>query len=294
MSGLVKGDWWCHWPMAWYLGDIVVGWCNTKISASNSQVACGINFGETITIPFLIDERLTWEKKINKNHKYIIFFFKFFTFLPICPSQTFFRENDAVCPPRTSLTGILLRWMDLTAMGSNEPIGSGPNSRMSFSRINPRNVVPETTVPTPCAKERSKQLWSFKWKLDPVVTDLDLKPLFLTPLHTYTVFFGLSKYNFLPVQSRCRRFGTPQARPSYRSSWKTAGSGTSSVNPCSPPSRWRSGKSDTSCRQKTSEETERTVKNKTHYSWKRLNVKTNDVLMVWTLQQQVLVLHPLN
>lgn len=75
MSGLVKGDWWCHWPMAWYLGDIVVGWCNTKISASNSQVACGINFGETITIPFLIDERLTWEKKINKNHKYIIFFF---------------------------------------------------------------------------------------------------------------------------------------------------------------------------------------------------------------------------
>lgn len=44
--------------MAWYLGEIVVGWCNTKISASNSQVACGISFGETITMPFLIEERL--------------------------------------------------------------------------------------------------------------------------------------------------------------------------------------------------------------------------------------------
>lgn len=121
----------------------------------------------------------------------MIFFF-FLTFLPICPSQTFFRENDAVCPPRTSLTGILLRWMDLTAMGSNEPSGSGPNSRMSFSRINPRNVVPETTVPTPCAKERSKQLWSFKWKLDPVVTDLNLKPLFFLLLYTHTQFFLVS------------------------------------------------------------------------------------------------------
>lgn len=26
-------------PMAWYLGDIVVGWWSTRISASNSQVA---------------------------------------------------------------------------------------------------------------------------------------------------------------------------------------------------------------------------------------------------------------
>lgn len=52
---------WFHWPMAWYLGDIVVGWCNTKISASNSQVAWGISFGETITMPFLIVERLIWD-----------------------------------------------------------------------------------------------------------------------------------------------------------------------------------------------------------------------------------------
>lgn len=63
---------------------------------------------------------------------------------------TFLREKDAVWPPRTSLTGILLRWMDLTAMGVKVPSGSGPNSRVSLSRINPRNVVPDTTVPTPC------------------------------------------------------------------------------------------------------------------------------------------------
>lgn len=62
---------------------------------------------------------------------------------------TFFSAKDAVCPPRTSLTGILLRWMDLTAMGMKMPRGSGPRSSVSLSRIIPRNVVPETTVPTP-------------------------------------------------------------------------------------------------------------------------------------------------
>lgn len=64
--------------------------------------------------------------------------------------RTFFRAKDAVCPPWTSLTGILLRWMDLTAMGMKVPSGSGPRSSVSLRRIIPRNVVPETTVPTPC------------------------------------------------------------------------------------------------------------------------------------------------
>ena len=45
-------------PMAWYLGDIVVGWCSTRISASNSQDACGLSLGDTITMPFLMVERL--------------------------------------------------------------------------------------------------------------------------------------------------------------------------------------------------------------------------------------------
>jgi len=67
--------------------------------------------------------------------------------------QTFFRAKDAVCPPRTSLTGILLRCIDFTAIGMNVPSGSGPKSRVSLSRINPRNVVPETTVPTPCQQK---------------------------------------------------------------------------------------------------------------------------------------------
>lgn len=109
-----------YWPIAWYLGDIVVGWCSTRISASNSQQACGLRRGDTITIPFLIDERLT-----------------------------FFRAKEAVCPPRTSLTGMRLRWMDLTAKGMKAPRGSGPRSSVSLRRINPRKVVPDTTVPTP-------------------------------------------------------------------------------------------------------------------------------------------------
>lgn len=67
--------------------------------------------------------------------------------------RTFFSANDAVCPPWTSLTGILLRWMDLTVMGMKTPSGSGPKSSVSLSRINPRNVVPETTVPTPCQEK---------------------------------------------------------------------------------------------------------------------------------------------
>lgn len=70
-------------------------------------------------------------------------------------SPTFLRAKDAVWPPRTSLTGILLRWMDLTAIGMKVPSGSGPKSNVSLSRIIPRNVVPDTTVPTPY-QERTK------------------------------------------------------------------------------------------------------------------------------------------
>lgn len=66
---------------------------------------------------------------------------------------TFFKAKEAVWPPRTSLTGILLRWMDLTAIGRKLPRGSGPSSRVSFSLIRPLSVVPETTVPTPYAKK---------------------------------------------------------------------------------------------------------------------------------------------
>lgn len=65
---------------------------------------------------------------------------------------TFFRAKEAVWPPRTSFTGILFRWMDLTAMDMKLPRGSGPSSMVSFRRMSPRNVVPDTTVPTPCHK----------------------------------------------------------------------------------------------------------------------------------------------
>ena len=43
-----------HSPMAWYLGLMVVGWCSTSISPSNSQQAVGSRLGSTITMPFLI------------------------------------------------------------------------------------------------------------------------------------------------------------------------------------------------------------------------------------------------
>ncbi len=71
--------------------------------------------------------------------------------------HTFFRAKEAVCPPRTSFTGILLRWMDLTVMERKAPKGSGPRSKVSLSRISPRNVVPDTTVPTP---------WPKKWTVE--------------------------------------------------------------------------------------------------------------------------------
>ena len=35
----------------WYLVDMVVGWCNTNISPSNSQQHWGFTAGDTITIP---------------------------------------------------------------------------------------------------------------------------------------------------------------------------------------------------------------------------------------------------
>lgn len=73
---------------------------------------------------------------------------------------TFFRANEAVWPPWTSLTDILLRWMDFTGMGMKVPSGSGPSSSVSLSRITPRNVVPDTTVPTPWRKESRGQRFS--------------------------------------------------------------------------------------------------------------------------------------
>lgn len=66
---------------------------------------------------------------------------------------TFFSANEAVWPPRTSLTGMRLRWIDLTAMDRKLPKGSGPSSSVSFSLIRPLSVVPDTTVPTPCREE---------------------------------------------------------------------------------------------------------------------------------------------
>lgn len=44
--------------------------------------------------------------------------------------------------------------MDFTAIGVKVPSGSGPKSSVSLRRITPRNVVPDTTVPTPCQETK--------------------------------------------------------------------------------------------------------------------------------------------
>jgi hypothetical protein len=70
---------------------------------------------------------------------------------------TFFRAKDAVWPPLTSLTTIRFLWMLFTAIGMKCPSVSGPSKRVSFRRITPFKVVPDTTVPTPCVKQEIAQ-----------------------------------------------------------------------------------------------------------------------------------------
>ena len=69
---------------------------------------------------------------------------------------TFFKAKDAVCPPLTSLTTMRFLWMLFTAIGMKCPSASGPRRRVSFRRITPFRVVPDTTVPTPCVKQISE------------------------------------------------------------------------------------------------------------------------------------------
>lgn len=66
--------------------------------------------------------------------------------------RTFFNANDAVWPPRTSLTSILFRCILRMEVDIKWPTGSGPNNNVSFTRTTPFNVIPETTTPTPCKK----------------------------------------------------------------------------------------------------------------------------------------------
>ena len=62
---------------------------------------------------------------------------------------TFFKAKEALCPPLTSVTGNLFRWMLLTERGWKWPRGSGPKRSVSLQVIVPFIVVPDTTVPTP-------------------------------------------------------------------------------------------------------------------------------------------------
>lgn len=58
-----------YWPIAWYFVLIVVGWCSTNTSASNSQHACGFTCLSTITIPFRIWDLFIWFEKAQASKK---------------------------------------------------------------------------------------------------------------------------------------------------------------------------------------------------------------------------------
>lgn len=165
---------------------------------------------------------------------------------------TFLRANEAVWPPLTSFTGILFRWIDLTAIGMKLPRGSGPSSMVSFRRMSPRKVVPDTTVPTP---------WRYKhdtafgiWHLADKV-----KGVFCVE--------SLPAVN-APVRSRCRRSETPRAGRRGRTSWRRAGWGTSWAGPCSLRLHWISERWDTSWRD-------------THTDAHRLQRRVSLIMWIW-------------
>ena len=78
-------------------------------------------------------------------------------------NPTFFKAKEALCPPLTSVTGNLFRWMLLTERGWKWPRGSGPKRSVSLQVIVPFIVVPDTTVPTPWNGQTNFMvLWSPK------------------------------------------------------------------------------------------------------------------------------------
>ena len=72
---------------------------------------------------------------------------------------TFLSAKEAVCPPRTSLTGSLFLWMPLMETEKKSPREVGPSRRTSLTLITPCIHVPDTTVPTPWyQRERHRQI----------------------------------------------------------------------------------------------------------------------------------------
>ena len=127
-------------PIAWYFGDIVVGWCRTRMSPSNSQQHSGFIAGCTSTMPFLIWLRRTYIDREEYITTLMVAVFvectqalnKYYSLAASAATRTFLRAKDAVCPPRTSFTGSLLRWIPLITTGTNSPSRVGPNSRVSL------------------------------------------------------------------------------------------------------------------------------------------------------------------
>ena len=80
---------------------------------------------------------------------------------------TFLSAKEAVCPPRTSLTGSLFLWMPLMETEKNSPREVGPSRRTSLTLITPCIHVPDTTVPTPWDQRERHRIQDNK---DTVVT----------------------------------------------------------------------------------------------------------------------------
>jgi len=189
-----------QWIMAWYLGEIVVGWCRTSTSASNSQQHLGSSCVEIITIPG--KNCVIFGNCQQGNRPFLM-----------VERLIFLRANEAVWPPATLATGMRLRWIDFTGTCMNRPHPSGPNCKVSFNLIKPLVQVPMQQT-EPCYMRTGFRIhWT------------DRKPRCPRPApHT------------------CRQFETRPVRTGRTWSAASAGSGTSSTDPCFRRWRWRPGR----------------------------------------------------
>lgn len=143
------------------------------------------------------------------------------------------------------------------------PNGSGPSSIVSFRRMSPRKVVPDTTVPTP-------------WDINTtqVMCEVRTAVKYIWSWSYVTVR--------VPAQSTCRLSGTQRAGHLCRRSWRRAGWGTSWAGPCSLRSHWRSERWDTSCRDTTHAKiTKEHFYSYSESCWNGLSTSLNWSLKLW-------------
>jgi len=111
---------------AWYPHCIVVAWCKTMISASNSFIGFGFSFGSNRHIPFLKSLReIGW----------------------LLLSDLMFSVADWGLD--TEFSDCLKTWIDLTTTGLYKEKLSGPSYRFCPMWTVPWVTIPLTQSPTP-------------------------------------------------------------------------------------------------------------------------------------------------